>query len=64
MRPELLDLIRYRMERSMEALEEARLLIENGHLRTGSDFVERISSALEKLGANGKQGKGKIGKQG
>jgi hypothetical protein len=63
MRPELLDLIHYRMERSHEALEEARLLIDNGHLRTGFDFVERISSTLEKLEASGKQGKGRIGKQ-
>ena len=39
MRPEIIELIRYRKERSTEALEMARLAIENGYLR---DAVNRL----------------------
>lgn len=39
MTPEQGELVRYRLARAMESLEEARLLLTNGHVRTA---VNRI----------------------
>lgn len=39
MTPEQIELIRYRTARSHEALEEARLLLTNGHLHTAANRI-------------------------
>ncbi len=39
MTPEQGELIRYRLARAMESLDEARLLFTNGHVRTAVNRV-------------------------
>jgi len=34
MKPEMTSLIQYRVDRALESIEEAKLLLENGHLNS------------------------------
>lgn len=50
MKPEQIELICYRLERARESMDEARLLLNNGHLNTCVNRLYYININLKRIG--------------